>query len=154
MEGEGKMYWLSEAHGLRTTEQKIADYQAMVLERKSRAKHLVECALGAGSEAFSAAAKTPIDGADLLAIIIAAVERGVQNSASNMAKLRHAEHYAMKNDALEYWRQNIDPELSAEKAADQLTGFVNLSHKVLAATISAEKKRISRLRKPEPKRKP
>jgi hypothetical protein len=151
---EGNMYWWSEAHGLRTVEQKIADYQVKLLERKTRAKHLVECALGVGSEAFSVAAKTTIDGADLLAIIIAAVERGAQNSASNMARLRHAEHYAMKNDALDYWRQNIDPDLSAEKAADQLIRVVHLSHKVLAELISAEKKRTSRLRKPELKRKP
>jgi hypothetical protein len=117
------------------------------VQRKARAKHLVDCAVGSGSEVFSAAAKTPINGADLLAIIVAAMERGAENPASRMAKLRHAEHYSLKLDALEYWRNHIDPQLPAQKAANILIGVVPLSHKILAATVSAEKKKLSLLRK-------
>lgn len=64
--------------------------------------------------------------------------------ASALAKIRHAENYALADYAVEYWRKNIDPKLSASKAANKLTDVVNLSHKRLAEVISAEKKKQSK----------
>lgn len=61
--------------------------------------------------------------------------------ASGMAKARHSENYAMADDAITYWRQNIDPCLSASKAANELMRVVPLSHKKLAEIVSAEKKK-------------
>ena len=63
------------------------------------------------------------------------------NPASELAKLRHADNYAMIDEALDYWRKNIDPKLSAAKAANQLLEIVPLSHKKLAEVVSAEKKK-------------
>ena len=81
------------------------------------------------------------------------VKDGGDNPAAAMAKRRHAEHYALASDALKYWRENIDPTLSAERAADDLLKVVPLGHKKLAALVSAEKNKVSRLRKAESERK-
>ena len=59
--------------------------------------------------------------------------------AAAMAKIRHAENYQLADYALKYWRENIDPNLSAQKAATELTKVVSLSHKKLAEIVSAEK---------------
>lgn len=75
------------------------------------------------------------------------------NPAAAMARLRHAEHYALAEDALAYWRKNIDPNLSAQKAATQLERVVLLSHKKLAEIVSAEKNRLSAMRIQEAERK-
>ena len=75
------------------------------------------------------------------------------NPAVELAKRRHAENYALIGDALKYWREKIDPSLSAQKAATELTRVVPLSHKKLAELVSAEKNKVSRLRTPEPERK-
>lgn len=64
------------------------------------------------------------------------------NPAAELAKKRHVENYALADEALNYWRENIDPALSAEKAATELTRVVPLSHKKLAAIVSAEKKKV------------
>lgn len=64
------------------------------------------------------------------------------NPAAEMAKMRHVENYALANYALKYWHEKIDPALSAEKAATELTRVVPLSHKKLAAIISAERKKL------------
>jgi len=63
------------------------------------------------------------------------------NLAARMAKVRHAEHYAMYEQALKYWRENIDPNLSASKAANELVRVVPLSHKKLSELVSVEKKK-------------
>lgn len=64
------------------------------------------------------------------------------NPAVLMAKKRHAENYAMTAEALNYWRENIDPTLSAEKAADHLLKVVPLSHKKLAQLVATERKKL------------
>lgn len=66
-----------------------------------------------------------------------------QNPAVEMAKLRHAENYAMTDEAIKYWRDNIDPSMSASKAANELIRIVPLSHKKLAEVVAAEKKKMS-----------
>jgi len=63
------------------------------------------------------------------------------NPAVELAKRRHAEHYALIGDALKYWREKIDPTLSASKAANELVRVVPLSHKKLAEVVAAEKKK-------------
>ena len=66
------------------------------------------------------------------------------DAASQLAKMRHAENYALADDALKYWRENIDPHLSAAKAANDLVRVVPLSHKKLAEIISAARKDMSK----------
>lgn len=63
--------------------------------------------------------------------------------AGALAKIRHAENYALADYAVDYWRKNMDTKLSASKAANELTNVVNLSHKKLAELIAAEKKKQS-----------
>ena len=72
------------------------------------------------------------------------------NPASAMARRRHRENYALADDAIKYWRDNISPDLSAQKAATELTRVVPLSHKKLAEIVSTEKNKASRLRTTEP----
>lgn len=64
-----------------------------------------------------------------------------RNPAAELARRRHAENYAMVDDALKYWRENIDPAISASKAANELVRVVPLSHKKLAQVVAAEKKK-------------
>ena len=64
------------------------------------------------------------------------------NPAAELAKKRHVENYALVNYALKYWHEKIDPALSAEKAATELTRVVPLSHKKLATIVSAERKKL------------
>lgn len=73
--------------------------------------------------------------------------------AAALAKLRHAENYALAAYAKKYWSENIPADLSAQKAADKLITVVPLSHKKLAEIVSTEKKRGSVERTPEPERK-
>jgi hypothetical protein len=63
------------------------------------------------------------------------------NPAAEMAKRRHKENYALVAEAIKYWQKNIDPTLSAQKAANELIKVVPLSHKKLAEIVSAEKKK-------------
>lgn len=71
-------------------------------------------------------------------------ENGGENPASVMAKRRHAENYALAGEAVKYWRENIDPGLSAAKAANDLVRVVPLSHKKLSEIISTAKKDIGK----------
>jgi hypothetical protein len=65
-----------------------------------------------------------------------------RNAAAELAKLRHRENYLLADEAIKYWRENIDPTLSASKAAEELLRIVPLSHKKLAELVSAEKKKM------------
>lgn len=64
------------------------------------------------------------------------------NPAAELARKRHAEHYDLTEEALAYWRENIDPKLSAAKAANVLVRVVPLSHKKLAEIVAAERKKL------------
>lgn len=68
-------------------------------------------------------------------------DKTCSNPASEMARIRHAETYALREEALNYWRERIDRNLSAAKAANELLKVVPLSHKKLAELIAAEKKK-------------
>lgn len=63
------------------------------------------------------------------------------NAASFLAHKRHSENRQLSSEAIEYWRNNIDPKLSASKAANELLKVVPLSHKKLAELVAAEKKK-------------
>ena len=63
-------------------------------------------------------------------------------SGAALADKRHEENRALKRDAIEFWKANIDPNLSAEKAATALQRIVPLSHKLLASLVSSEKKKL------------
>jgi hypothetical protein len=69
-------------------------------------------------------------------------EQVSSEAASHMAKKRHAENYAMAEEALRYWQKNIDPKLSAQSAANELLRVVPLSHKKLAEIVSAAKRSV------------
>lgn len=63
------------------------------------------------------------------------------NPASELAKKRHVENYALADYAVKHWHENIDPTLSASKAANELLRVVPLSHKKLAEIVAVEKKK-------------
>ena len=63
--------------------------------------------------------------------------RNISRYAAALAKRRHAENDALTEDALKYWREKIDPTISASKAADELVRVVPLSHKKLAEIVAA-----------------
>jgi hypothetical protein len=65
------------------------------------------------------------------------------NPAVELAKKRHTENYAMIGNVVKYWHENIDKNLSASKAADELLKVVPLSHKKLAEVVAAEKKKLA-----------
>lgn len=56
--------------------------------------------------------------------------------ARNAALFRHAETYALKKQAIEYWHEHIDPNLSNQKAADILLKVVPVSHRKLAEYVA------------------
>ncbi|GHU18714.1 hypothetical protein FACS189475_04650 [Betaproteobacteria bacterium] len=75
----------------------------------------------------------------------AGVAAGLLNnpvSASAMARKGHQDDYDLAENAREHWKANIDPNLSAEKAASMLENIVPLSHKKLASIVSMEKKKL------------
>lgn len=59
-----------------------------------------------------------------------------------LASLRHLETKRKRKAVEDYWRGNIDPTLSAQKAADKVVAaeVSTLSHKVIAEIISALRK--------------
>ena len=135
-------FWLGPDGREKTIGEAVAEWIRTRETRAALARMLVDSALDEKkAAAFSVAARTPINGLDLLAIINEAVKRGAANPAARLAKLRHAENYALMEEALEFWRSNINPLLSAEKAASILERVVPLSHKKLAELVSKEKKK-------------
>lgn len=62
--------------------------------------------------------------------------------ASKAAIASHKETYELKKQAIEYWREHIDPKLSNPKAADLLIKIVPVSHRKLVEYV-AEAKRIN-----------
>ena len=63
------------------------------------------------------------------------------NPAALLARRRHAENYALTEEVIKLWKQNIDPSLSAQKAANELIRYVPLSHKKIAEIVAAQKKK-------------
>lgn len=73
-----------------------------------------------------------------------AEKENTPNPGKELARIRHAENRVLFEEAIEYWHKEIDPNMSAQKAADKLLTVVPLSHKKLAELISAEKNKVSR----------
>lgn len=58
---------------------------------------------------------------------------------SNAGKLGHIDTYALKAQAIEYWREYIDPKLSNPKAADLLIKIVPVGHRKLVEYVAEAK---------------
>ena len=56
------------------------------------------------------------------------------------AKKRHEETYAMREEIISYWKMNIDPKKSNEKAATDLKKIFPMSHRKLAEYVADAKK--------------
>lgn len=87
------------------------------------------------------------DSADWLRILLANSAKRRTNTPSAFARLgakaRHAETYALRSSVIQYWRDNIDPDLSAEKAAGKLTEVFNKPEfRTIASYIRKEKRAI------------
>lgn len=67
-------------------------------------------------------------------------------SASDLAKIRNKENIKFKDYVIQYWKEKINHDLSAQKAADIILkeNIVNLSHKKIAEYISKEKKKMEK----------
>ena len=63
------------------------------------------------------------------------------NPAAMLAEKRHAENKVLIAEAVKYWKENIKPELSAAKAANELVQVFPLSHKKLSEVVAAERKK-------------
>lgn len=66
------------------------------------------------------------------------------NPAAVLAKRRHRDSQQLIDFAIEFWKEHIDPTLSAQKAANELILAVPLSHKKLAEIVSSEKKKLKK----------
>ena len=60
--------------------------------------------------------------------------------ASKAANARHVETYELKKQAMDYWREHINPNLSNPKAADLLLKVVALSHRKLVEYVAEAKR--------------
>lgn len=65
--------------------------------------------------------------------------------ASKAAFVRHKETYILKEQAIDYWREHIDSNLSNPKAADLLIKIVPVSHRKLVEYVAEAKRKNIRL---------
>jgi hypothetical protein len=59
---------------------------------------------------------------------------------SAWARKRHEETYALQEEVVTYWRKNIDPKKSNEKAATELEKVFPISHRKLSEYVAKAKK--------------
>jgi hypothetical protein len=71
---------------------------------------------------------------------LAGMEHSKQMQAKKGAQKRHVETYTLRAEIVAYWKSNIDPTLSADKAATLLTKQFPVSHRKISEYIAAEKK--------------
>ncbi len=69
------------------------------------------------------------------------ISKVMSNIARKNAFKRHKETYELKNQAIEYWRLNIDKNLSNPKAADLLLKIVKVSHRKLVDYVAEAKRK-------------
>ena len=69
----------------------------------------------------------------------AAVEEK-SNQMSLAAKKRHRENYELKEQAIMFWQENIDPNLSNDKAAEILMRIVPISFRKLSEYVGEAKR--------------
>ena len=62
--------------------------------------------------------------------------------AKDNAKESHVETYSLQDEVVEYWRKNIDPKLSGERAADILKKQFPLAHRTLKDYVLTEKAKL------------
>lgn len=60
---------------------------------------------------------------------------------SKAAKKRHFENYQLKEQAIEFWHENIDPKISNDKAAEILMKIVPLSFRKLSEYVGEAKRK-------------
>ncbi len=65
-------------------------------------------------------------------------QAGSRSPGSVLAQIRHTENRELADDVRSFWRENIDPNLSAQKAANEImrANLVPLSHKKIAEIVS------------------
>jgi hypothetical protein len=72
--------------------------------------------------------------------LISAAKFEKTRQARSAALARHTETYALKKQAIEYWHEHIDPNLSNPKAADVLIKVVPVSHRKLVEYVAEAKR--------------
>lgn len=82
----------------------------------------------------------PIDSYILMKLMALFVthEKKVQRSLAAMKG--HLETYELRKQAIDYWRQNIDPKISNDKAASLLEKIVPVSHRKLSQYVAEAKR--------------
>jgi hypothetical protein len=84
--------------------------------------------------------KQPVDSYVLIKILRMVIKQEAKGKALLAAKMRHIETYALKEQAIEYWRKHIDPKLSNPKAADLLIKIMPVSHRKLVDYVAEAKR--------------
>ena len=107
----------------------------------------IDRAVACAARARDEEAEHWFDSADWLRILLSNSSKRQPNTPSAFARLgaqaRHAETYALRSFVIQYWRDNIDPDLSAEKAAGKLTEvFEKPEFRTIASYIRKEKRAI------------
>jgi hypothetical protein len=85
-------------------------------------------------------ADKPINAYVLFKLLGMILKNEATHKASVAAKLRHIENYELKKQAIDYWRNHINPKLSNPKAADILLKVVPLSHRKLVEYVAEAKR--------------
>lgn len=75
-------------------------------------------------------------------ITMMTVKASLRNPAVDLARHRHIGTREKREKVADYWRTNIDPKLSAQRAADLIVmaGITDLSHKKIAEIVSPLRK--------------
>jgi hypothetical protein len=84
--------------------------------------------------------KNPIDAYVLMKLLAFVIKQESKAKAKFASKVRHIETYELKKQAIDYWRENIDPKLSNPKAADLLMKVVPVSHRKLVDYVAEAKR--------------
>ena len=85
-------------------------------------------------------ADKPINAYSLMKLIALCNKQDRKFKAQLAANVSHIETYELKKQAIDYWRENIDPKLSNDKAALLLLKVVSLSHRKLSEYVAEAKK--------------
>lgn len=85
-------------------------------------------------------ADKPLNAYSLMKLIALCNKQDRKFKAQLAANVSHIETYELKKQAIDYWRENIDPKLSNDKAALLLLKVVSLSHRKLSEYVAEAKK--------------
>lgn len=120
-------------------------------DKKDRVRRNLEVVVRALADALQSVERDKADPCFLVHYTVACglmgnveeiIWHGQRQSAtlSEYAKRAHAEDYALRDCAIDYWEKNIDPKLSNEAAAEILKRVVKVSHRKLVEYVSKAKK--------------